>query len=271
VATGLAGRTAGGEDSLMMPESHPPVHPVPAPPVHHRLTGWIRGRRARLQSLAVVVVLCAAACGDPPSDDPDAVWSEGRPYTLAEVAIRQDDWARAAAAADSLPDALWERARRAVAAFDGGVRLLAVSEDGCIDSAHSIPYLDALASGTPGMALRLVDRATGRELLDAHPAPDGRAATPTVLILDDEGTVQGCWIERPAPLQSWYLANPDGLGRTELYAAKTAWYEADGGAHVAAEFVELLEAAAAGTPACGLPLDPDPRLPAPGVLPGASP
>lgn len=232
-----------------------------------------RGARRRRQS-RLVALLCAlpllattAGCGEAPPSDPDEIWSLARPYTLAEVERRRDDWAVADAAAGDLPDALLARARKAVAAVPGPLRLLAISEDACIDSAHTIPHLMALADAVPGLEARLVDSSTGRAVMEAHPSPDGRAATPTVVLLDEAGAVRGCWVERPAPLQSWYLANPEGLGRTELYVAKTEWYEADGGAHVVREFVRILEAAASGTPLCGLPLDAAPRLPTPGTSP----
>jgi hypothetical protein len=202
--------------------------------------------------------------------DPGVLWNDASPYSLDAVTAREEDWARAEHAADSLPGQLVEDARRTVARIDGGLRVLAVSEDGCIDSAHSIPHLAALADAVAGLELRLVDSSAGRALSEAHPSPDGRAATPTVLLLDEAGELRGCWIERPAPVQSWYLANPDGLGRTELYSAKTAWYEADGGVHLIAEFNGILRAAAAGTPVCGVPLDAEPALPEPG-RPPASP
>lgn len=257
----------------MMTHVRADVHPRPTGRTRASAPGRpLPGRRPRaLRRIGIrVLALTGAAlhgCGAPPPADPELLWPDARGYDLAEVGIRRDDWSHADSAATHLPAELVERARRAVAAVPGGLRVLAVSEDGCIDSAHAIPYLAALAERVPGLDLRLVDSRSGRALMEARPAPDGRAATPTVVLLDAAGSERGCWVERPAALQSWYLANPEELGRTQLYVAKTDWYEADGGRHVVAEFTRVLEGAAAEAPICGLPLDPAPRLPAPGTDP----
>jgi hypothetical protein len=224
------------------------MRPTPAAPV--------------LVFLAVVLASCG---GEPLSTDPSVVWAESQAWAPGEAGLLRDDWTYAAAAADSLSPALIERVEAAVAGVEGGLRVLAIAQDGCIDSAHSIPYLAAVAAAVPGLDLRVVHPRVGGALMEAHPTPDGRSATPTVLLLDQLGEVRGCWIERPAAVQYWYMENPEDLGRIEKFAAKTEWYEADRGAHALAEFAHIVEMAAAGSPVCGLPMDSVAELPEPGA------
>ncbi len=86
--------------------------------------------------------------------------------------------------------------------------------------------------------------------MESHRTPDGRPATPTVVLLNDEFEEAGCFVERPAVLQSWYLENQGTLGERELYRQKYAWYDRDAGSETLREFVELLERAASGAGGC---------------------
>ncbi len=227
--------------------------------------------------LTVVLTVSAAACGggEPPPSDPEIVWAAAEPWVHADGVLLNDDWAFSHAASVSLPDELLERVSDAASRIEGGLRMLAVTQRSCIDSAHSIPYLAAVADAVPGLTMRAVGPRMGGALMEAHPTPDGRAATPTVLLLDDRGEVRGCWIERPAPLQYWYVENPEDLGRLDRFGAKTDWYEADRGVHVVSEMARILEAVADGEILCGLPMEAVTALPEPGVvvhrLPDAAP
>lgn len=222
-------------------------------------------------AFALLASFALAACGEgePPPSDPEVVWDSAVTWVYEEGMLLGDDWTFSIAAADSLPETLVRRVADAAARIEGGLRVLAVTRGGCIDSAHSIPYLAAVADAAPDLTMRAVEPRMGGALMEAHPAPDGRAATPTVLLLDTAGEVRGCWIERPAPVQYWYLENPEELGSVGKFAAKTEWYEADRGVHVVAEFAHVIEMAAAGTPVCGLPMDTVAVLPEPGVVPEA--
>jgi len=214
------------------------------------------------------LLIPVAACGDrePPPSDPMVVWAEAEAWVPGEAGLLGDDWAYATGASESLPAEIVERVRGAVRALDGDVRMLAVTRDACIDSAHSIPYFAALADAVSGLELRVAHPRLGGALMDAHRTPDGRAATPTVLFLGAAGELRGCWLERPASLQAWYLENPDDLGRVEKFATKTEWYEADRGMHALSEVALVLEAAVAGDLVCGLPLDTIAALPEPGTV-----
>lgn len=143
-------------------------------------------------------------------------------------------------------DAILGRAR----AVAGTWRLLVVAEDWCGDSANTIPYVAKLVDLAPNLDMRIVDSDAGRSIMESHRTPDGRAATPTVLLLNERFGEAGCWIERPAKLQAWFLANEGALDEEALYEEKYAWYARDAGGETVREIVEMMEAAAAGRPRC---------------------
>ncbi|MDX1578984.1 MAG: thioredoxin family protein, partial [Gemmatimonadota bacterium] len=116
-----------------------------------------------------------------------------------------------------------EMVRRA-SSVRGDWKLLAIAEDWCSDSVNTIPYLALLAERVDGLELRIIDADAGRALMEAHPTPDGRAATPTVLILDEGYRRVGCWVERPEPLQAWALEARPTLGDRAFLERKMAWY-----------------------------------------------
>ncbi|HKK92768.1 MAG TPA: thioredoxin family protein, partial [Longimicrobiales bacterium] len=137
-----------------------------------------------LLTLALLTVACG---GEPPPSDPSVVWAEAETWVPGEAGLLGDDWAYATEESDSLPRELVERVRAAVGAIDGAVRMLAVTRDACIDSAHTIPYLAALADAIPALEFRVAHPRVGGALMEAHRTPDGRAATPTVVFLDENG------------------------------------------------------------------------------------
>jgi hypothetical protein len=121
---------------------------------------------------------------------------------------------------------------------------------GCSDSANSVPYIARLVEQTPGLELRLADATTGRPWLEAHRSPDGRAATPTVLVLDRQFEIRGCWVEQPAALQTIWLPIVARGAASEELDRKMTWYTADGGREILREIVEVLEGARDGRPIC---------------------
>jgi hypothetical protein len=102
----------------------------------------------------------------------------------------------------------------------------------------------------PTLELRIADPAVGRPWMEAHPSPDGRAATPTVLLLDEAGRIRGCWIEQPAGMQAFWLPIVARGEMTREANRKMAWYEADAGRETLQEFLEVLEAAHRGDVIC---------------------
>jgi len=132
----------------------------------------------------------------------------------------------------------------------GRWRFLVVAIDACGDSAHSIPYLARLVEAVPSLELRIVLPTEGQWVQESHRTEDGRAATPTVVLLDEQGTERGCWIERPYVLRKLVADVRAGTVAGNLIEVITAWRAEDGGRSTVSDLVDLLEAAAAGTIRC---------------------
>lgn len=120
-----------------------------------------------------------------------------------------------------------------------GLRLLIVAEDWCPDSAYSVPYIARLAQSA-GIPLRILDRTAGEPLLRAHRTPDGRTATPTVVMWRN-GRDAGAWVERPAELQQMFLSMSTNPENAKRFAQRGLWYESDGGLAVLKEVLALIE------------------------------
>jgi hypothetical protein len=137
------------------------------------------------------------------------------------------------------PDALVTRA----SAAGTGWKLLVVTVPGCSDSVNSVPYLASFLDKVPSIEMRLINATVGKAVMEAHRTPDGRAATPTVILLDAEFNERGCWIERPATLIELMKNGTD-------FEGKMAWYDKDRGASSLEEIVAMIEAAHAGSKQC---------------------
>ncbi len=145
------------------------------------------------------------------------------------------------------PDSMiGDRAR----AVGGQWRILAVAEDWCGDSANTVPYLVRLAEQVPGLDIRIANSKDGRWLMERHQTPDGRAATPTIVLLDAAGEERGCIIERPLKLRVWVSENKPKLSDDDFQKAKMTWYREDRGRETVQEMVSLLEAAGKGPTTC---------------------
>ncbi|MGH7559470.1 MAG: thioredoxin family protein [Gemmatimonadales bacterium] len=186
-------------------------------------------------------------CSGEPSDSLNRLYGSGRPFKdfLAAATSRRETWHGNYGSAGVEPGGL-ERARR----VPGKWRLLVVAEDWCGDSANTIPFIARLVDSLLNVELRIVDSKAGRWVMEGHPTPDGRPATPTVILLDEHGRDMGCFVERPLALQAWTLVEKPRVAESEWLEKKYAWYRADGGRETVREVVELLEAAAMGTPRC---------------------
>lgn len=206
-------------------------------------------RRSRwLAALLPMAAACTAAPAAETPDDLRALWERGEPYGAFEegARARRDAWVGNHERA-RVPEALAARAD----ALEGTWRLLVVAVDRCGDSANTIPYLARLVEGADALEMRVIDPDAGRALMEAHRTPDGRAATPTVVVLDEGFRIAGCWVERPTTLQRWFLENPEGLDEDSLYARKYAWYDEDAGVSTMGEVLDAVEGAARGVPVCG--------------------
>ena len=158
---------------------------------------------------------------------------------VSKATMRKEQW-EGNYAMKVAPDALVTRA----SAAGSGWKLLVVTVPGCSDSVNSVPYLASFLDKVPSIEMRLIDNVVGKPVMEAHRTPDGRAATPTVILLDAEFNERGCWIERPANLIALMSSGTSFEGKME-------WYDKDRGASSLEEIVAMIEAAAAGGKKCG--------------------
>lgn len=177
----------------------------------------------------------------------EALYASGQTWDafLGNARARRELWVRNATQVAIPADAV-ARART----VPGRWRFLVVAVDACSDSVNTIPFLAQLVAASPGLELRIITPDAGRTVTRSRRTPDGRAATPTVIILADDGSEAGCWIERPAALQAAAMAARAGGGTPEFAEQKAAWYAADAGRSTLDELVTLLERAAAGARGC---------------------
>ncbi|MDT8342718.1 MAG: thioredoxin family protein, partial [Longimicrobiales bacterium] len=171
---------------------------------------------------------------------------------LAEAERRTETW-HGNYDGGTLDDALLAQAGR----IPGAWRLLVVAEDWCGDSANTLPYVARLGEALENLEVRVVNSEVGRGVMEAYPTPDGRGATPTMLLLAPDGAEAGCLVEQPHDLQTWWLGEARQItDEEERFRRKYAWYEADGGESTVREVVALMEAAAGGMRICraGAPL-----------------
>lgn len=144
---------------------------------------------------------------------------------------------------------LWQRTESMVtvppeftermSAASQGLRLVVVAEDWCPDSAFTVPYVAQLARSA-GVPLRIVDRSMGEPLMIAHRTPDGRTATPTIVLLRN-GQDVGAWVERPAELQQMFLSMSTNAENARRFSQRQTWYESDRGLSTLREIVALIE------------------------------
>jgi hypothetical protein len=124
-------------------------------------------------------------------------------------------------------------------------RLLVVAEDWCSDSLNTVPYLARLVDAAPErLALRIVNSTAGYQIMEAHRTPDGRAATPTVVVLGEDDRLIGAWTERPAALRAWLEEQKHSgektLSRDALHDRAMKWYAEDAGNATVTEVAAIL-------------------------------
>jgi len=170
-----------------------------------------------------------------------ALYDSGSTFAdfVSRATARKEQW-EGNYAMKVAPDALVARA----SAAGSGWKLLVITVPGCSDSVNSVPYLASFLDKVPTIEMRLISPTLGKAVQEAHRTPDGRAATPTVILLDDQFNERGCWIERPATLIELMKNGTD-------FEGKMQWYDKDRGASSLEEIVAMIEAAASGTRKCG--------------------
>jgi hypothetical protein len=178
-----------------------------------------------------------AAQGSEP--DYQAFYNKGITFAefLDRARARRDEWRQRYNDATVTPD-LVTRMR----ALPDRRLILAVAEDWCSDSVNTVPYVARLVDGAPErLSLRIIDSHAGRPVMNAHLTPDGRAATPTIVVLREDGEVLGSWVERPSTAQSWFLEQRKTVKHDPLHERLMTWYAEDAGRTTLAEMAALLE------------------------------
>lgn len=220
-----------------------------------------------MRRIVLVLVAGVVACATPPSSRQTsapapapaisdstyaALWRQGQTWPQFRDAIdaRPQLWARTQSIV-AIPDAVAQRARAL-----GTWKLLIVADDDCSDSGNVLPYLARLSELAPNLEIRITpDDERGQRLKETHRAPDGRAAFPLLVLLDDGWRDRGCWVERPAQLQWWYMtrghalmdSDPDTYRREKL-----GFYDFDHGESTLNEVLGMIEAARSGSRVCGI-------------------
>lgn len=175
----------------------------------------------------------------PAGPDYEAIFSKGVTFAafLERARARRDEWRQHYNDAAVTPDLVTR-----MHALPEQRRLLVVAEDWCADSASTIPYVARLVDGAPErLSLRIVDATIGARVLEANPTPDGRSATPTIVVLRADGRFAGAWVERPAAVQAWFLEQQKTTMQQPLHEQLMKWYSDDAGRTTAAEIAALLE------------------------------
>ncbi len=188
--------------------------------------------------MALALVLLALLWPSGQTPDYAALYSRGVSFSefLEKVSSRRDEWRDRYRDAVVAPDVI-RRAR----GLQGRRLILVIADDWCSDSAQSVPYLAKLVAAAPDtLEMRLVDSIAGRPAMDAYPTPDGRGATPTVVVLTPDGTPIGAWSERPADLEAWSIAQRTLLSNRALHQRIAEWYARDAGKSVLTEIMAII-------------------------------
>lgn len=184
-----------------------------------------------------------------PADTLQALYRRGRPFQefLSGARARRETW-HGNYGWGRLDPGLLARAR----ALPEGWRLLVVADDSCGDSANTIPYLATLVDSLRGrIEMRILTSPEARQVKDTHRTHDGRAATPTVVLLDPDGREAGCWVERPTALAVWARGEGARLSQAEFLDRKYAWYDEDRGRETLRDILDLIQGAGPGRPCLG--------------------
>ncbi len=174
------------------------------------------------------------------SDSLRAIYESGQsfPEFLAAAERRKEMWEANYKAGEPVDATMVARAD----AVGGTWHILVVAIDSCSDSVSTIPYLARLVEQVEGLEMRIVLPNVGKSVQEAHRTPDGRAATPTVVLLNPNWEVVGCFVERPVALREWLEAHTG--------ESKMDWYADDLGRTTVAQFVDVLEKAGHGEMRC---------------------
>jgi Thioredoxin len=123
-------------------------------------------------------------------------------------------------------------------------KLLVLAADWCGDAANSVPVLAAFIEEPAESALRILERDRFPEVMSGY-LTNGTRSIPIAIALDEEYRELTHWGPRPAPLQTWMLANRAMVPSPQRYAYARRWYAKDRGETL---LWELLDAVSGSLP-----------------------
>ena len=125
--------------------------------------------------------------------------------------------------------------RQAVAGIGEAQTWLVLTEDWCVDSAFTLPVIEAAAALTDRVALRVLPRDAHPDVMDAY-LTNGARAIPLLVAFGPDGTERFRWGPKPAALTRLRAeAAAAGVDKSDLTKRALAWYEAGGWAEADAE------------------------------------
>ena len=185
-----------------------------------------------------VALICAGRVSAHQEIDYSALYARGATFAefLEKARAKRDEWRAHYNDATVTPDLMTR-----MHALPERRRLLVVAEDWCSDSVNTVPYIARLVDGAPErIEMRLIDSQAGKAVMEAHQTPDGRAATPTIVVLAEDGHVLGAWTERPSSTQTWFLERQKTTMQKPLHDELMAWYAKDAGKTTVAEIAAIV-------------------------------
>ena len=111
---------------------------------------------------------------------------------------------------------------------DRTLHILAITEDWCMDTSNTIPFLQRVTEAVPGVDLRLILRDKNPDVMNRY-LTNGSRSIPVLIILDAQFREVGRWGPRPADLQAWVLTNRPLLAKGEVVKEERRWYARDKG------------------------------------------
>jgi hypothetical protein len=126
--------------------------------------------------------------------------------------------------------------------------LFVLSEEWCGDSINTLPLVARLAEAMPGLDMRIVERDSNPDLIDAHLTGTSRSI-PVIMLLDGDYTERAWWGPRPRPLQEWVIKEGLAMPKDDRYREVRTWYARDHGVTSLTELLDMIEGAELAAPA----------------------
>lgn len=140
----------------------------------------------------------------------------------------------------TVDDAIVDRVQE----LPGPLYLAVLSEDWCLDSVSTLPYLDELARRAGNVELRIFSRDANPDLMDAHLTNGVSRSIPAVIAYDEHFVERGWWGSRPHALMQLVRTEWAALSKAHRNIEQRKWYARDRGRSAVQEIAELLETSA---------------------------